>query len=101
MVYFSTMTENIFLVFGIIFLVIFGFVGYNYMNPEDDWHFCERNRPAWNNTGERDDICFNEYWERYCYLRAPNQCPSYLNNSVPIDNLIYSNITLNISKILS
>jgi len=47
----------------------------DYYNPEDGWEFCERNRPEWNKTGERGDICFTTYWNKYCEIRAPSHCP--------------------------
>ncbi len=49
---------------------------YTYYNPSDDWKYCQRNKPEWNNSGdERADKCFNELWPSYCELRAPRNCP--------------------------
>jgi len=74
--------EKLMIVIGISFVLTILLSHYLYYNPDDDWDYCKRNMPAWNNTGTRSDICFTEQWEFYCKLRAPAMCPDYnhLNN---------------------
>ena len=66
----------------VIVVISFSFVFHSYKNPKDDLLYCQRNKPAYNNTdNERANKCFNEIWPEYCKIRSPKDCPILLNYS--------------------
>lgn len=72
--------ELITILVGVFIIILFASIYYSYLNPDDDWLFCKRNMPKYNNTGKKTDICFTEQWDRYCELRAPHLCKYPANN---------------------
>lgn len=62
---------------GILLIISVILTIYIYQNPVDDWEFCLRNMPKYNNTGKRTDVCFLKQWIYYCKLRAPSLCHDY------------------------
>lgn len=72
--------EKVTIAIGILIIVLLICTMFIYMNPKDDWLYCQRQKPKWNKTDKRTDICFNELWDKYCKIRAPRQCP---NQEIP------------------